>query len=130
MKIREEQIDEFRRQSEEEFVENVASDLRENQPDKVADIDEQELRRRVRFGLEKAQKYGMTGQYPIAMFIELMFMVAPDFDEYPLVNSILKDNQIPPNDRVDRAVAEMNEQRWGNVKVRSDHIWNTGNEVN
>lgn len=130
LKIRQAQMDEFRKQSEQEFIEKVAQDIRENHADKVADISEEELRRRVEFGLEKAQKYEMTGKYPIALFIELMFIVAPDFYEYPLIHFTLQDKRISPNKRIDQAVKEMNEQRWENVKVRSDNEWKIEGKVN
>ena len=129
MLVRNGQIDEFKKQSEKDFVEEVANDLRENHPDKVAGIEEQELRRRVEYGLGKAQRYEMTGKYPIAMFIELMFIAAPDFDEYPLINSILKDTQISPNERIDEVVNQMNEQRWQNVKSRSKNEWKVKTEA-
>lgn len=128
MLIREAQINEFRKQSEEEFIEGMARDLRTNHPDRTSVLDDKELRRRVEFGLRKAQKYEMTGKYPIAIFIELMFIVAPDFDEYPLINFILKDREIAPNDRIDRAIEEMSEQRWENAKRRSEYNWQAENE--
>jgi hypothetical protein len=116
--IRKEQMRVFDEQARRAFVGEIARDLREHHPQDVAGLDDAELRTRVAEGLELASRYGMKKKYSLALFIELLFMAAPNFDEYPPIRYILNHPAIPPDDRLDHIIRTLRDSEWDEVRKR------------
>lgn len=118
--IRQEQFDLFRRKRQEDLCARICADLRVNRPDILGDLSDAELKRRVDYGIRRACSHGMTKLYSIAMFVELMFLVAPNFDEYPAVASVLASSNEPPDDRIDQVIFRMDEPSWQDARKLAD----------
>jgi hypothetical protein len=67
----------------------------------VGQIPEPRLLEMVRTGVARARSYGLTDETSLATFVFLMFFVAPNFDEHPLIARVLADARIRPDSRVD-----------------------------
>lgn len=110
--IRQEQLDVFRRKRQEDLSTRICAGLRANRPDLIGGLTDGELKTRVAHGIRRACSHGLKKLYSIAMFVELMFLVAPNFDEYPVVASVFASSMEPPDDRVDHVIFCMTEPRW------------------
>ena len=120
MKIRNEQIDEIQQERERAFIEEIIDALQENHPKAVEGIRRNTLREMVGNGIERARGHRLTKKYAIGLFIELMFLVAPNFDEYPPIQITLKDRTVDPDERMNRLADSITERQWQGAKARSD----------
>ncbi|MGH9760485.1 MAG: hypothetical protein ACREDR_37500, partial [Blastocatellia bacterium] len=104
LKIRPEQVDAFQEVADAAFVRRVVEHLRERHPSaivrissgtvKVEQIQDDVIRKMVESGVARARGYGMTWESSIASFVVLMFLTAPNFDKHPLIERVLKDEQV------------------------------------
>lgn len=120
--IRSEQMKIFRDKDEQEFIDTVMNDLQANYPEEIEGIQPETLRQMVQNGIIRAQQYGLTKKYSIALFIELMFLIGPNFDEYPPVSFVLRDCRLEPNARMDKLVDSITEHQWQGAIRRTDPI--------
>ncbi|HXG17822.1 MAG TPA: hypothetical protein VNN62_01945 [Methylomirabilota bacterium] len=93
LKIRQEQLDVFgthaRRQFEEQMVTHVKQFFRE-QCDRLG---YSKVREVVRYGIQRAEDYGITNRSAICKYLNLMFAFGQDFDKdsrFPWARSILE----------------------------------------
>lgn len=99
--IRSAQMDVFQRAAEDRFEENMVRHLGELFPARRGDPS---LRGLIRAGIVKARAYGIETDGSIAVLIDLMAGVAPDFDERPegaWARAILDDRALPDDARLD-----------------------------
>jgi hypothetical protein len=130
LNIRSEQLEVFNPTAERAFQRRVVEYLRENHagvavqfPDgvtTVVKIPEDKLSEIVRIGLERARNYGMTWESSLCAFVVLMFVAAPNFDEHPLIERVLKDESVEPDSRIDQLWERTSEQNWEAVKQKYD----------
>ena len=120
LEIRQRQLDALYRSRQSDLSQSIRAGLRTHRPDLLGGLSDEELKRRVDSGIRRARSYGMTRLYSIAMFVELMFLVAPNFDEYPSVASALAPSEIPPDDRIDMAIFCMDEAGWQQARAMAD----------
>lgn len=63
-------------------------------------------------GVERARAYGMTWESSLTAFVVLTFVVAPNFDEHPLVRRVLGDEQTEPDLRIDGLNESVTDENW------------------
>ena len=76
--LRSSQIQVFAKTREEECARKIRLDLEANHASKIAGIPDERLDRMIRNGIGRARSHKLTKQYTVAMFVELMFIVAPE----------------------------------------------------
>jgi len=65
---------------------------------------ENEVRQLIRLGIQRANGYRITTEYDVARFIDLMYLLSPDFDSNPQsawIRDVLSDPQIPDDKKMD-----------------------------
>jgi hypothetical protein len=120
--IREEQMQAFQREADVVFERRLAGEIRARQADTVVrlpgrtltvrELPEATLQEMVRDGIERARGYGMTFESSLAAFVVLMFVVAPNFDEHPVVQRRLSDEKVQADARVQGLAKEVPEADW------------------
>ncbi|HYZ84479.1 MAG TPA: hypothetical protein VE621_08755 [Bryobacteraceae bacterium] len=116
--VRNEQLDRFRNEKEEELARVIRNDLERNHPQTTQGLSPAIMAYRIRTGIDRARTHGLSKQYAVAMFVELMFLIGPDFDEYPPFKATLRRKDLKPDDRIDVLVAETTERQWQNARLR------------
>lgn len=116
--IRNEQMKVFDEQATQTLIDEVVRDLVEHNPGDVAGYSPEQLRRLVAQGLERAAAYGFRKKYSLSLFIEIMFLAAPNFDEYPPIRYILSHPGIPADERMDRVLGTLRDAEWEEVRRR------------
>lgn len=118
--IREQQIETLQQHAEEDFVERLMKHLRETQDAETFELDDEELRRRVEFGIEKARGYELTWEKPIVFFVRLMFSIAPNFDEQENIQDVLDAPFDEPNEKMDYLLDNTSDEDWEEAAVSYD----------
>ena len=92
---------------------------------KVVEIPEGVLREMVGNGLARARGYGMRYESSLAAFVSLMFAVAPNFDEHPVIRRVLLDESEPPDLRIELFDEYVTNENWEAAGRGYDpHAWN------
>jgi hypothetical protein len=123
LKIRKEQMDVFQQQAEINFVHYVAKQLRKNHAEAVKDVPEDKLYKRVEYGIRCAREYGLTWKNNLRTFVTLMFVIAPEFDSYPVFHNYLTDDTIQPNDRMGIILDKTVGSDWSKARQASTNDW-------
>ncbi|OLE51444.1 MAG: hypothetical protein AUG51_23415 [Acidobacteria bacterium 13_1_20CM_3_53_8] len=120
--IRPEQMEVFKPQADAQFAERVAAYLRRKHADVVVRLvggatlvnrlSDETLMKMVRLGIERALSYDFTWESSITAFIVLMFKVAPNFDQHPLIARALKDARFAPEERVEKIWERVTSKNW------------------
>lgn len=95
-------MSEFERVARNAFEDDMVWHVREEFPDRIVGMPEDSVREQVRWGMRRAEGYGFTNRGPVGFFIELMFLLGPEFDSdprYPWARDILTDK----TDQMDRS---------------------------
>ena len=135
MIIRPEQLEAFQSVADRVFVRQMVEYLRENHagalvylPDgsiAVEQIPDEILYEMVRNGIARARSYGLSWESTVGAFVVLMIVIAPNFDEHPLIQRILTDESVPENDRIDELWGRTSEQNWEAAEKSYDaNAWN------
>lgn len=82
------------------FIEKLIQNFHNNGVN-TFDFTDEDLKRLVRIGMDRARKCGLTLESSIARFIGLMFVIAPNFDAHPLAEKIWESSELPPDQRVE-----------------------------
>lgn len=114
------QMAEFRKQQDAALARHVVEDLRTNHPRTLLDMTPETAEARARTGIGRGRARGLTRKDTLALFAELMFLVAPNFDRYPPVRAILEDASGTPDERMDRVVERITNAQWESARMRSD----------
>ena len=110
--IRKEQMEVFARIAEENFIDDVAREVRETEADSVEDLSDDDLRKRVKVAVARAARHGLTLELSIIAFVRLMFAIAPNFDEQPNIKQMLADERVEPDDRVELVFRAASDDDW------------------
>ena len=122
--IRKAQMDVFQAHAEDDFVERLMKYLREEQDAETYELDDAELRRRVKIGIEKARSYDLTWEKPIVFFVQLMFDIAPNFDEQKNIRDVLEAPYEEPNEKMDDLLENTSDEDWEQASVLYDEtVW-------
>jgi hypothetical protein len=94
MRIRNEQIEILKQVPMRVFEDEMTVHLAEFSPPLFNAIKEDQLRKVIRFGIDRARQYGITFRGPIRLYLELMLLLGSYFDndpQYPWATEILVD---------------------------------------
>jgi hypothetical protein len=109
MIIRKAQMEELQKVPLLAFENEMVAHLAEFSPALYQVIKDDQMRVVVRFGIEKAEEYGLTLRGPIRLFLELMLLFGSHFDtdpQYPWAVKILK-TDAPEMERAERLHAQV-----------------------
>jgi hypothetical protein len=104
LKIRSEQLEAFRQQALRQFEDEMIKHLKEYAPKHCEALEEENIRYVIRFGIQQAEKYGLTYRGPVRFYLELIFMLGHRFDTDPQLGwatEILTDSAI--TDQMEKA---------------------------
>ncbi len=74
----------------EELVDHIVTHLAEEQPALIAELGDEEVKRRAAAGIARAHARGFVQPESVTAFVALMFLVAPDFDAHPAIARALR----------------------------------------
>jgi hypothetical protein len=130
LRISNQQLAAFDDVAESLLIRKLATTLRERHgeclvrlPDAVRTVeqfDDNALRELVRNALARAKGHGLTFESSLASFVILMFETAPNFDEHPLLNRTLGDEDVAPDERINQLLDEATDQNWDAARERYD----------
>jgi hypothetical protein len=137
LKIRPEQFAVFQPVAEQAFIRRVVEHLRQQHPEAVVQLagevllirqlGETQLRRLVGSGLARARALGMDWESSLMAFVVLMFVVAPNFDEHPLIQRVLKDERVAANARLGQLWERTSDENWEAARKNYDaRAWQSG----
>ena len=92
LKIQDAQLDIFRRKALARYVAELAEHCRKFAPDLCATLDDEQLERAVRAGIERARADGFDERGPVRFYIDLMIVFGAGFSrdpQYPWIAKIL-----------------------------------------
>ncbi|MEK9149334.1 MAG: hypothetical protein AAB267_04735 [Candidatus Desantisbacteria bacterium] len=120
LEIRKEQEDAFLLHDEEAFIDFIIEHLRNEHYDYVSDMPTSTLHEMVCNGLVRARSHGLISAENLSAFVALMFVMAPNFDEHPVLQKILDDETIPVDQRLDRLLVDELNSCWEEVEENYD----------
>ena len=82
----------------------------------IRSLPPEQLQDMVRIGIHRARFFGLASRSALISYLVTMFLTAPNFDENPIVRSILKDWSIVPDRRMDELWKRTSDPDW--VAVR------------
>lgn len=97
----------------------MAERLRRDHPDEVEGLADEELLARVRWGLARAESWGLADEASVAAFLLLLFVLGPSFDEYPPIRCRLLRRSVPPGRRMG-LLKELTATQWLAARRRYD----------
>jgi len=112
MIIRKTQFRRYLQQDEDDFVGLIIKHLREEDPDLVAHLSDDTFREMVTAGLARARSHGLNTDEDLMAFVSVMFEVAPNFDEHPVLHGVLTNERLPIDKRFDALFAPHLDQAW------------------
>lgn len=118
--IREQQLDTLQENAEADFITRIMIHLRENQDAETYELEDAELERRVKIGVEKAREYDLTWEKPIVFFVRVMFTISPNFDRQWSIQTILTDIYEEPNEKMDFVTEYATDDDWEEAALLSD----------
>ena len=102
--IRKAQTDVLREYMIGRFVDRMVVHLSSRFPEKCRELGDSEIREWIREGMRRCRAYELKSEAHVAGFVELMFLVSPEFDyhpESPWIRTTLEDKNIPPRKKLD-----------------------------
>lgn len=130
MIVRAQQFEAFQPQADASLVRKIIEFLRKNHaealvelPDRallVNSIPDETLYAMIQTGIACARGYGMHWESSLGAFVVLMFVAAPNFDDHPLIQRILKDESIEPDSRIDQLWERTSDQNWEAIQQNYD----------
>lgn len=130
LKIRAEQLEAFRPVLDAALAAKIATDLRERHPDlavrlssgtlNLIQLPDSTLHQLVRDGIARAREYGFSSEFALSAFATIRFTKAPNFDSDPLIQSVLRDESVTPDARLDLLSERISTQTWEMVEKEYD----------
>ena len=101
--------------SDRRFISRAARYLGLRYPALVEDLPDDVVHDMVRGGMARARRYGIQNESALIAFLDLMFAIAPNFDEHPAITAMLTDLQVPADERINRLVSRTAFETWMDV---------------
>jgi len=121
--IRDEQLAVFERAEEERFLAEAAAAVRRDGALADDDLEEPELRRRVRIAFARARAWGFEARRDLVAFITMMVALGPNFDRRLPFSRILG-RDLPAAVRMDMLLGETHLLEWQRVlNAGEDDPW-------
>lgn len=129
--VRREQMDVMSAVAEANFEGRISTHLRQSYPTSVvklpdggefavSDLMDDTLNKLVHAGVLKARRYELTQESSMAVFVTLMFDVAPNFDEHRLCTVLLGDEEKTPDQRIDEVLSILTEKNYESIRKDYD----------
>lgn len=122
MQIRSQQMEVMLNDAERKFVLSTVAHMREHHAAQVSRFPEKELQTRVEAGIKRARGYGLTWESSITGFVALTFVIGPDFDKQPRIQSVLTDRSIPADERVEELRFRVGPRDWAQAAEETPAI--------
>ncbi len=91
--------------------------LKYHRPTVADEHTDDELDVMIRNGIERARGHGIVSNRAVYVFVDLMFAIAPNFDECSLVSECLMDSEGTPDDRLFGMIAIFGDEDWKEVSL-------------
>lgn len=119
--VRAEQFEKIIKASEEDFVSYLVSYVRGNHADASEKYSDQTLRKMIRGGIKRGEKYGIERVADTEVFIGKMFEVAPNFDEQADIKAVLSDERHSPEKRLEILRSpSVSKEAWEEARAHGD----------
>jgi hypothetical protein len=92
------------------LVNRILAQVRENHPGHLQS--DEALRRSIIAGLKRARVHGLHTDDLLTEYVLVMFEIAPNFDQHPVIAQVLDDARLPVEERWDRIFAEDLDPAW------------------
>jgi len=102
------------------FIDRTAAHMREFHLPQVYHLEDDELRFRVRHGVEKARRYGLTWESSLTIFVSHMTTIHPAFDEQPAIQAVLTDVTIPGDEKMQALLGLVEDDEWEEAANQGD----------
>lgn len=87
------------------------------------------LTRMVQNGIERGRAYGLSWESSLAAFVLIMFVAAPNFDQHPLIQRVLRDDDASPDGRIESLWSRISNENWRAVEAYYDpRAWGLGDQ--
>jgi len=103
--IRKEQFEALSKYMEESFVSRLVAHLKEFWPEKCQEVGEEAICKSIHNGIDFARKFGITMEYDVARYIDLMYEFGWSVDEKapdPWAQQILTNMELDGSTKMDR----------------------------
>lgn len=120
MIIRDTQIESFIAANESELVTAVCESLIRTDRERVAGIRPLRLLSMARIGIAKAREAGFSRPEDLAVYVALMFHIAPDFAEHPVIAGVLADKNFPLSERLRQLSERIPDEVWEEAEKSYD----------
>jgi hypothetical protein len=117
--IRPDQMQVFDALERQKFIDEVTQEIAGQLAGECVGLSAAALRARVADGLDRAAAYGIRKKAALSMFIQLLFLAGPQFDQYPPVRLLLHHPALAPDDKIDRLLASMRDADWAAMRQRA-----------
>lgn len=114
--IRNEQIDAFSPQDDEDIIIFIIEHLNNEHYEYISEIPLDTLHEMAHNALIRSRSYNINEFEDIVVFISLMFVMAPNFSEEPQFKNILSDKKITATEKIDKLLADGFDSNWKNVQ--------------
>ncbi len=115
MQIRKEQMETLSDCMLRKFEDSMVAHVEKFFPEQYSALGEAGVREMVRYGIERAETYGIVSERDVCKYVDVMFMYGRDFDTDPKLSwaaGILNDKRPQePSERVDRLCREVMERQ-------------------
>lgn len=116
LRIRTAQKEVFRPVATAWFIDGLVHDVRRRFEPMVEAMDDETLRRCVAYGVDRAVKREITGDASVAVYVGLMFAIAPHFDDYPDIRALIDAADGTPNERTQHLPERIPSETWQRVR--------------
>src|SRR5882724_8416337 len=99
--IRNEQMDTLIKGTDDEWVDFLVSNSKEEDPELQTKYTDEDLRIMLKSGIRRWESQRITSAKDQSAFVSIMFNVAPNFDEQPEIRTVLDDERFPPPQRME-----------------------------
>lgn len=110
--IRNEQMHVLQQTAAAAFQRRAAQYLNEQHPEQTSTLTEEVLDGMVGHGMTLAQSYGFKWQSSMIAFLELMLLMAPNFDRVPAIANRLRDRSGDEGERMVRITQDTTFSEW------------------
>ncbi len=135
--IKPNQFDQYLQHDAEAFIDHILNFIIDTMPDEIRGIPLHLVREQIRTAIARARRHGLTSDEQVMGFVNVMFEIAPNFDEEPVLQKVLTDTRLTPAERWEALFANAPElnaawERAAHPKFYDSNAWigaDAGNQV-
>ncbi|GGY55856.1 DUF4123 domain-containing protein [Pseudoduganella albidiflava] len=99
----------------EALYDSIVTHWEENSPEAIGDMEPDMVREAAIAAVARCDSYGIHNADDQHLFAGLMMRVSPSFDAHPMVLSYLRDETIPPQERLSKMIDELPPAIWRQI---------------